>query len=568
MAHRLAEPARPTAAVLVASAGLLVLSCGETPPPVPTTFNLAVVNARIWTGDPGTPWAEALAVADGRIVATGASDAIQLLAPEANIVDARRRLVLPGFIDSYTQVLDLDAVPGRLPLGGVRSRRQLVTSVRTATATRAADDWIRGHDWDQRLWGGTLPDRTWIDPVTPDHPVWLQHRDGQAGLANSVALSRARIVAGLTGADRGPDGTLTGILSGPAMRQLEARLPTLSTAGVDRALDSALAEAATRGITSAYHVGDWDDLDLFLRARSEGRLTVRIYAAVPLGEWLRLDRAIAVGTFGGTDGRGDDRFRVGLVHASLDGTLASASAAFDAPYQDSMGGNAAGSSDLKTMWPLALSADAAGLQIVVGAVGDRANRTALDLAEHLLAREGPRDRRFRVAHAQHLHPPDIARFATQRALASLLPFSALHDGRWIDQQLGPQRGRTSFAVLGLLDAGAHVSFGSGRLNRGSPIDGIYAAVTRRTLDGLHPQGWRPEQRVTVEQALRAYTTGAAYAGFDETRVGALDVGHLADFVMVDRDLLTVAPTDIPTVRVVLTVVGGEIVLDRRRRTGS
>jgi len=566
MAHRLAGHARPTAVILIASAGLLVLSCGETPRPVPATINLTVVNARIWTGDPVTPWPEALAVANGRIVATGTSDAIRLLAPEANIVDARGRLVLPGFIDSYTQVLDLDALPDRLPLGGIRSRRQLVTSIRTAT--RAANDWIRGHDWDQRLWGGSLPDRTWIDPVTPDHPVWLKQRDKQGGLANSVALSRARIVAGLTGADRGPDGTLTGILSGPAMRQLEASLPTMSTAGVDRALDATLAEAATRGITSVYHVGDWDDLDLFLRARSEGRLTVRVYAAVPLREWLRLDRAIGVGTFGGTDGRGDDRFRVGLVHTSLDGTLASATAAFDAPYQDSMGVNTANSSDLKTMWPLALSADAAGLQIVVGAVGDQANRVALDLAEDLFEREGPRDRRFRVAHAQHLHPPDIARFATERALASLLPFSALHDGRWIDQQLGPQRGRTSFPVRSLLDAGVQVSFGSGRLNRGSPIDGIYAAVTRRTLDGLHAQGWLPEQRITVEQALRAYTTGAAYAGFDETRVGALSVGHLADFVMVDRDLLTVAPIDIPTVRVVLTVVGGEIVLDRRRRPGS
>ena len=566
MAHRLAGHARPTAVILIASAGLLVLSCGETPRPVPATINLTVVNARIWTGDPSTPWAEALAVANGRIVATGTSDAIRLLAPEANIVDARGRLVLPGFIDSYTQVLDLDALPDRLPLGGIRSRRQLVTSIRTAT--RAADDWIRGHDWDQRLWGGSLPDRTWIDPVTPDHPVWLKQRDKQGGLANSVALSRARIVAGLTGADRGPDGTLTGILSGPAMRQLEASLPPMSTAGGDRALDATLAEAATRGITSVYHVGDWDDLDLFLRARSEGRLTVRVYAAVPLREWLRLDRAIGVGTFGGTDGRGDDRFRVGLVHTSLDGTLASATAAFDAPYQDSMGVNTANSSDLKTMWPLALSADAAGLQIVVGAVGDQANRVALDLAEDLFEREGPRDRRFRVAHAQHLHPPDIARFATKRALASLLPFSALHDGRWIDQQLGSQRGRTSFAVRSLLDAGVQVSFGSGRLNQGSPIDGIYAAVTRRTLDGLHAQGWLPEQRVTVEQALRAYTTGAAYAGFDETRVGALSVGHLADFVMVDRDLLTVAPIDIPTVRVVLTVVGGEIVLDRRRRPGS
>ena len=568
MAHRLPGRTRRTAMVLAASAWLSVLACSEPPPPAPTSIDLALVNARVWTGDPAAPWVDALAVADGRIVASGTSDAIRLLAPEADIIDARRRLVLPGFIDSYTQLLDPDARPGGLPLAGIRSRRQLVNTVRTTAATRAAGDWVRGHDWDQRLWGGTLPDRTWIDAVTPSHPVWLVQRDAHAGLANSVALSRARIVAGMTGADTAPDGTLTGILAGPAMRQLEASLPPMSSPGLDRTLDAALTDAAARGITSVYHMGGWDDLDLFLRARQEGRLTLRIDAAVPLGEWVRLDRAIGVRAFGGTDGRGDGRLRVGAVHQRLDGSLASASAAFDAPYKNSAGANTTASADLQSIRPLAMAADAAGLQIVVSAVGDQANGAALDLAAYLVERQGSRDRRFRIARAQHLHPPDVARFATGQVLASLLPFAALHDGRWIDQQLGPERARTSFAVRALLDAGARVSFGSGRMNQGSPIDGIYAAVTRRTLDGLHPQGWLPDQRVSVEQALHAYTTAAAYAGFNETRTGALTVGHLADFVIVDRGLLAVSPTDIPTVQVLLTVVGGEIVLDRLGRAES
>ena len=561
---------RPISGGVVTAVCLSMLACSEPPPPSPTSIALVLVNARVWTGDPAEPWLEALAVGDGRIVATGTSRDIRLLAPGATVIDADHRLVLPGFIDSYTRVLDVGNRPGGIPLAGLRSRRQFVNSVRIVTATQADGEWVRGHDWDQRLWDGTLPDRSWIDAVTPKHPVWLVHRDRQAGLANSLALSQARIVAGLQGAATASDGTLTGVLTGAAMRQLEASLPALSSAARGRALDAALVDAAARGITSIHHVGGWDDLELFLQARADGRLTLRLNAAVPLSEWLRLDRTIGVGTFGGTNGRGGDRLRVGAVHTRLDGALASETAAFAASYRDSSGAatTTRPAPNMKAIQPLALSADAAGLQLIVEAVGDEANRAALDLAAHLAAENGPRDRRFRVAHAQHLHPPDVARFAIGRVLASLLPFDALHDGRWVDQHLGRARGRTSFAARSLIDAGAGVSFGSGRMNQGSPIDGIYAAVTRRTLDGLHPQGWLPEQRVSVEDAVRAYTTAAAYAGFDEARTGTLTVGRFADFVMVDRDLLSVTPTAIPSVRVLLTVVGGEIALDRLRRPPS
>ena len=321
-------------------------------------------------------------------------------------------------------------------------------------------------------------------------------------------------------------------------------------------------------MTSAHHIGKWDDLEVFTRARKNGRLTLRVYAAVPIATWVRLDRAVGARAFGGPAGRGDDWLRVGAVHVDLDGLLVARTAVFDAGYADTPAQTERLAVDIETVRPLVLDADNAGLQVLTRATGDRANQVALDLYQWVAGRNGPRDRRFRVELAQHLRPIDVARFATNRVLASVLPFSTLHDGRWIDRQIGSERARTSFPFRALLDAGAIVTFGSGLIDRATPIDAIYAAVTRRTLDGLHPEGWVPQQRLTVEEALRAHTIAAAYAGFEEERMGALTVGRLADFVIVDCDLLTVPPNDIPTVRVIMTVVGGQIVFDRLRPTES
>ena len=568
MARGLTGIARLLGMVCVAGVSLAGLSCsGPESPPAPVT--LALVNARIWTGDPGRPWVDALAVSDGRVVAVGTSDAIEVLAGDADVIDVRQRLVLPGFIDTHTHLLDLG---DSLNLASVRSRRQFSTRIATAAADRPASSWLLGREWDQRLWGDTLPHRDWIDRVTPNHPVWLLQRDQQMGLANALALARAGVVAGTPGAqtagDDPEDPELTGILTGAAKRQLEAVIPAPPPPVRDRALDNALREAAVRGVTSVHHIGTWDDLDVFRRALDDGRLTLRVYAAVPIGAWVRRDRAVGVRAFGGPDDRGDEWLRVGAVHLDFDGSLPARTAAFDAAYTDTPVETGRLGVDIDTVRALVIAADNAGMQIMARAVGDRANRAALDLYAQVVERHGMRDRRFRVELAQHLSPIDIARFSTGRVLASALPFSTIHEGRWIDRQLGPERARTSFPFRTLLDAGAVVTFGSGWLDRGSPIDGIYAAVTRRTLDGLHPQGWVPHQRLTVEEALRAYTTAAAYAGFDEARTGALTVGRLADFVIVDRDLLTVPSTDIPSVRVIMTVVGGDIIFDRLRPTTS
>ena len=572
MPRRLAAVTRPCVIVSLVGLCLAVFACDKSAKDTPASVTLALVNGRIWTGDPGRPWVDALAVSNGRIVAVGTSDAIALLAGDTEVIDVRRRLVLPGFIDTHTHLLDFDEPTRTVNLATIRSRRQFIASIATAAADGPASGWLLGREWDQRLWGDTLPHRDWIDRVTPNHPVWLLQRDQQMGLANGLALKQAGVVAGTPGAQTagdGPDGlALTGILTGVAKRQLEAVLPTPPGPARDGALDRALQEAAARGVTSVHHIGAWADLDVFTRALDDGRLTLRIYAAVPIGDWVRLDRAVGVRAFGGPDGRGDEWVRVGAVHFALDGSLPARSAAFDAPYSDTPVETERVGVDTEAVRAQVIAADNAGLQVVASAVGDRANRAALNLFAEVVERHGTRDRRFRVALAQHLSPIDIARFSIGQVLVSALPLSTIHEGRWIDEQLGPVRARSSFPFRSLLDAGTGLSFGSGWLDRGSPVDGIYAAVTRRTLDGLHPQGWVPDQRLTVEEALRGYTTAAAYAGFDEARTGALTVGRLADFVIVDRDLLTVPSNDIPSARVIMTVVGGDIVFDRLRQTAS
>ena len=511
----------PFVLVVLAGVCLAGLSCSGPTDDPPVEVTLALINGRFWTGDPGRPWVDALAVGNGRILAVGTSDAIALFAGDVEVIDVRQRLVLPGFIDTHTHLLDLSDPTRTVNLATVRSRRQFVTRVATAAADRPERSWLLGREWDQRLWGDTLPHRDWIDQVTRDHPVWLLQRDQQMGLANGLALERAGVVAGMPGAHSvgdGPDGpSLTGILTGAAMRQLEAVVPPPPPVARDRALDTALGEAAARGVTSVHHIGRWDDLDVFRRARDDGRLTLRVYAAVPIDTWVRLDRALGVRAFGGPDGRGDEWLRVGAVHLDLDGSLVAGTAAFDAAYIDTPVETGRLSVDIDTVRPLVIAADDAGMQVMARAVGDRANRAALDLYAEVVDRHGTRDRRFRVELAQHLSPIDIARFSTGRVLASALPFSTIHDGRWIDRQLGSERARTSFPFRALIDAGAVVSFGSGWLDRGSPIDGIYAAVTRRTLDGLHPQGWVPRQRVTVEEALRAFGGVCGFRGSAEGR---------------------------------------------------
>jgi predicted amidohydrolase YtcJ len=306
-------------------------------------------------------------------------------------------------------------------------------------------------------------------------------------------------------------------------------------------------------------MGSWNDLAVFARARSRGVLSTRIYAVVPLADWERLRDVVARREYGGEDGRGDEWLRVGGLKGFVDGSLGSHTAAFHEPYDDARGDRGLLVNRPEELYAWIAGADRAGLHVMVHAIGDRANGLLLDIYERVAQENGPRDRRFRIEHAQHLAPADIPRFARQQVIASMQPYHAIDDGRWAEKYIG-RRIETTYAFRSLLDAQATLAFGSDwYVAPPTPLEGIYAAVTRRTLDGKHPDGWVPAQKITVEDALRAYTVNAAYASFEENLKGVLAPGRLADFVVLERNIFEIPLEEIGEAGVRMTVVGGRLV---------
>ena len=554
---------------LAAGAILWIARVVPMPKPLSSQVTQVVVNGRIWTGERAQPWAEAMAIAGDRVAMVGSTSEVRAaaLGRDVTLLDAMGRLVVPGFIDSHVHFLEGGFRLASVQLRDAPTKAEFVARIRAFAATVPAGTWITGGDWDHSLWGGAPPSRAWIDAVTPDHPVWVNRLDGHMALANGAALALAgvsRATADVEGGtiDRDASGEPTGLLRDNAMALVERVVPPPSDAMNDRALQAAMRYVAAQGVTSVHHMGTWGDLAVFERAWRQGTLSTRISAAVPLSTWARLRDRIAAHDMG-ADGRGDVWLRIGALKGFVDGSLGSHTAAFLEPFTDAPEdrGLLVSTPDDLAAWISA--ADEAGLQVAVHAIGDRANQTLLDLYERVAAEHGPRDRRFRIEHAQHLAPADIARFAALDVVPSMQPYHAIDDGRWAEKVIGPERIETTYAFRALLDAGARLAFGSDWfVAPPTPIEGIYAGVTRRTLDGLHPEGWVPGQKISVEEALSAYTRDAAYASFDEKTRGTLRPGKLADFVVLERDLFGVPPGAIRDVRVDVTVVGGRVVYRR------
>ena len=538
---------------------LMILTAAGRPVPPDTVYT----RASVWTGVPGAPRAEAIAVLDGKIVAVGPTAQVAKLAgPATRTVDLGGAFVVPGLIDTHAHFLTGGFQLASVDLRGAVSREDFVRRLGEFAAKQPKGRWILGGDWDHEAWGGELPRRDWIDAVTPDNPVFVNRLDGHMALANSRALE----LAGVTRNTKDPDGGLivrdppkpgeqtgepTGILKDEAMPLVARVQPAPSEAEQDEALDRALKHAASQGVTQVHHMGTWDDLAVFRRAVARGALTLRVYSFVPLDTWPRLAELVR------KEGRGDDRLRWGGLKGYVDGSLGSTTAWFQEPYTD-----APNTSGLVVTDPARLAsdirrADAAGLQVAVHAIGDRANDWLLDTFAHVETANAPRDRRFRVEHAQHLSRAALPRFAALDVIPSMQPYHAIDDGRWAEKRIGPERIRTTYAFRSLLDNKASLAFGSDwTVAPISPLEGIYAAVTRRTLDDRNPGGWVPDQKITVAEALRAYTAGGAWAGFQEDRLGTLERGRLADFVVLSADLFQVDPVEIRKVRVLRTVVGG------------
>jgi predicted amidohydrolase YtcJ len=524
-----------------------------------------VIYGRIWTGDSARPWAEALAISGEKIAAVGDSAGVARMVGKGTRVIRDAAMVVPGFMDGHTHFIYGGFQLTQVDLRDADSPEEFVRRIKNYAAKAKPGEWILGGNWDHERWAGTpLPDRSWIDSVTPNNPVFVDRLDGHMTLANSVALKLARVdrstkdVAGGTIVRR-PDGEPTGVLKDAAQNLVNAVQPTPSPERSDAAIERAMHWAASMGVTA---VGDvsvpWFEVAALRRAHAAGRMITRIAAYVPLQDWRLMADSVKA------HGVGDDWLRVAGVKGYVDGSLGSTTALFYEPYNDApqTTGLLVTPEDSLRSW--IGSADSAGLQVAVHAIGEKANGLILDIYDSVAQAHGRRDRRFRIEHAQHLRRQDIGRIARSGVIASMQPYHAIDDGRWAEKRIGPERIKTTYAFRSLLDAGARLAFGSDwTVAPLDPIAGIYAAVTRRTLDGKHPEGWIPEQKITVEEALRAYTAGNAYAVFAENKRGKLVPGYLADVVVLDQDLTRIRPEAIKDARVLNTIVGGKVVYQHK-----
>jgi hypothetical protein len=410
------------------------------------------------------------------------------------------------------------------------------------------------------MWGGALPERTWFDSVTPDNPVFVQRLDGHMAVANSAALRAAGVDRTTRDVDggtivRAADGAPTGLLKDEAMGLVYRVVPSLSPGQADSALARAMAWAASKGVTtvSAVSVGE-TELAALDRAHARGALTTRVAAYPAISRWSTVADRMR------ERGAGDEWLRVAGVKAFVDGSLGSTTAWFFEPYDDEPTHTGLVTTPLDSLQGWMRAADSAGLQLAIHAIGDRANAWLLDAFAGVAQANGARDRRPRIEHAQHLRRADIARFAELGVIPSMQPYHAVDDGRWAQKRIGPERIKTTYAFRSLLDAGALLAFGSDwTVAPMDPLLGIHAAVTRRTLDGVNPRGWVPEERITVEEALRAYTTAGAHAVFAEGRRGMIRPGYDADLVLLDRDITRTAPEELDQARVRTTIVAGRVV---------
>jgi hypothetical protein len=534
-----------------------------------------VVYGRVWTGDSARAWAEAVAVAGDTIVEVGDSAGVaRLVGSTTKVMNNGKAMVTPGFMDGHLHLLGGGFQIARVDLGSASSPAELVARLKQHAAKLRPGEWITGGGWDHERWpGAPLPERSWIDSVTPNNPVFVNRLDGHTSLANSAALR----LAGLSRATRElPGGTIvrdprtgepTGVLKDNARDPVNRIIPAPSASQSDSALARAMRWAAAHGVTSVATLSNdpgtiaigesWRELATLKRARRSGTMLTRVSVYVSLEAWRAMADTLRA------EGPGDDWLRAAGVKGFVDGSLGSSTALFYQPYVDapSTRGLLVTPEDSLRSW--IGGADSAGLQVVVHAIGERANGLLLDIYDSVAQAHGARDRRFRIEHAQHLRRGDIGRFAKTGVIASMQPYHAIDDGRWAEKRIGPERIKTMYAFRSLLGSGADLAFGSDwTVAPLDPILGIYAAVTRRTLDGKNPHGWVPDEKIALEEALRAYTTGNAYGIFAERTRGKLAPGYLADLVLLDQDLTAIPPESIEQVTVRATVVGGKLVFSR------
>jgi predicted amidohydrolase YtcJ len=530
------------------------------------SHTIVYLHGRIYTNDPEHPWADAMAIRDNKIRCVGKIDFVLLECggndPAAETIQLRGKFLMPGFNDAHVHLGSAGAGMLSVQLNGVATIEELQKRVADAVAHHKEGEWITGSGWDHTLWPDKkFPNKNELDAVAPKNPVFLTHVSGHVAVANTLALQHGEIKDDTPNPpggviERDADGHPTGMLEeDSAMSLVSARIPDLKADQRRRGIQLALADAAKNGVTSAQDFSDWADYLTYVQLKEEGKLTLRIT------EWLpfmsSMDDLLNMRAQGGTS---DPWLKTGALKGFIDGALGSRTAAMLAPYSDDPSTSGILTNDPDKLRAMAIERDKAGFQIAFHAIGDRANHVALDVFEAVLKTNGPRDRRDRVEHAQVLSLDDLPRFSQLKVIASMQPSHETSDMRWAGQRIGPDRAKGAYAWNSLLKSGARLAFGTDYpVEPITPMRGLYACVTREFPEGGPAGGWQGQEKISMDDCIRAYTSGAAYAQFEEGKKGELKPGAYADFIILSDDVTKIPPKDLAKVTVLRTVVGGRIV---------
>jgi len=533
------------------------------------TATLIITNAAVYTVDKQHPTADAVAIIGDRIVAVGSSAEIDVWhGPETKVIDARRKLVLPGFNDAHVHFIQGGAQLDQVQLTDAASPEEFAKRIAAQAKKTPKCEWVLGGRWDETKWPKQeLPTKELVDGVTGSTPIFVERYDGHEALANSAAMKLASVDAKTKDVPggvivRNASGNPTGIFKDAAQELFYKAIPPMSHEQRVRVARRALEHAASLGVTSVQHMNpEFADVAAYSELAEKGELTTRIYSVPMETDWR--DQA----KVGIRHAWGSSSLRLGAVKGYADGSLGSRTAYMSEPFADDPGNRGLLSDEMhppSAMRERLMGADAAGLQIRVHAIGDRAISMMLDIFGDIEKEHGYHDQRFAIEHAQHMAQKDFERFARLHVIASMQPYHAIDDGRWAEKRLGHDRARYSYAWRSFLDHGVTLAFGTDwPVAPLDPLQGLYAAVTRATLDGKNPGGWIPEEKITLPEAIEAYTMGAAFAEFLEHDKGSITPGKLADMVILSDNIFDLKPEAIRSVKVRTTIVGGKVVYGER-----
>ena len=515
------------------------------------------VNGNIFSGLENGGRLEFIATKDNLIIDTGIGDYNHIITSKTKVIDLNNKFVVPGFMDNHTHFMSGGSLLMSIDLHSADSKNEFKYRFNSYAKKINNEEWITGGNWDHENWGGLLPHRNWIDQYTSNNPVLVSRVDGHMALANSIALEISGItketpdpVGGVIGRDP-KTGIPTGILKDNAISLVSRNMPENSEDKKRRILDTAMKHAASVGITQIHDMCSWGDLETFKKHKND--LTLRIYALSWYTNWQRLINLID------KEGVGDDILRWNGIKGMVDGSLGSRTAWMYDSYLDDR--NTSGHliiEDTLSFKKMVNVVDKNGIQLAVHAIGDKANDWIIDVFEGLNKKNGIRDRRPRIEHAQHLTKSAIEKISKSGIIPSMQPYGCIDDTRWMHKRIGHSLMSRSYIFKTFLDNGVNLTFGSDwDVTPLNPLEGIYAAVTRSTLDGSKPEGWFPNQKITVEDAIICYTKNNAYAGFQENKLGSIEKGKYADFVVLSDDITAIDPENILTTFVLRTVVAGK-----------